>query len=104
MYGLQIRKLVIVRIHTYAEEEPRVAAVDDARGAELDEVRLVLLVSGRDQAVDFAFEFHFFFVLGRERVSGVFGGGMGGGKGEGKGGLRRWVKGRAYGVWGVPFR
>ena len=64
MDGLQIRQLVIVRVHADAEEQAGVAPVDDFRGAELDEVGLVLLVARRDQPVDFAFEFDFFFVLG----------------------------------------
>jgi len=63
MYRLQIRQLVIVRIHTDTEEQSRVAPVDDFRRAELNEVRLVLLVPRRDQAVHFAFELDLLFIL-----------------------------------------
>ena len=52
MYGLQIRQLVVVGVDAHAEEEARVAPVDYFRGAELDEVGLVLLIAGSDQAVD----------------------------------------------------
>lgn len=52
MYGLQIRELVVVGVDADAEEEARVAPVDDFQGAEFDEVGLVLLVPGRDEAVD----------------------------------------------------
>ena len=52
MYSLQIRKLVIVGVNTDAEEEACVAPVDDFQGAEFDEVGLVLLVAGGDEAVD----------------------------------------------------
>ena len=66
MYRLQIRQLVIVRIHTDTEEQSRVAPVDDFRRAELNEVRLVLLVPRRNQAVDFAFKLDLFFILWEE--------------------------------------
>jgi hypothetical protein len=52
MYGLQVRKLVIVRVDARTEEESCVAPVDDLVVAELDEVGLVFLVSGGDEAVD----------------------------------------------------
>jgi hypothetical protein len=52
MYGLQVRKLVIVRVDARTEEESCVAPVDDLVVAELDEVGLVFLVSGGDKAVD----------------------------------------------------
>lgn len=55
MDRLQIRELVVVGVDADAEEEARVAAVDDFQGAELDEVGLVLLVPGRDEAVDLFF-------------------------------------------------
>ena len=50
--GLQVRQLVIVRIDARAEEEACVPPVDDLVIAELDEVALVLLVAGRNEAVD----------------------------------------------------
>lgn len=53
MYRLQIRKLIIIRIHTGTEEESRIAAIDDLGGIpKLDEVGLVLLVAGGYEAVD----------------------------------------------------
>ena len=75
MYRFEIRELVVVGVDTYAEEEPRVAAVDDLGtgevladegsggggvggrggergGSEFDEVGLVFLVARRDKAVD----------------------------------------------------
>lgn len=68
MYRLQVRQLVIIRIHARAEEQARVSAVDDLGGAtKFDEVGLVLLVSGGDEAVDFAFELDL-FVVGVGRV------------------------------------
>lgn len=63
MNRLQIRELVIVGVDAHAEEQPRVSPIYDLRGAELDEVGLMLLVSGRDEAVDLAFEFDFLFIL-----------------------------------------
>jgi hypothetical protein len=48
VYGLQVRELVIVRVDAGAEEESCVPAVHDLVVAELDEVRLVLLVSRGD--------------------------------------------------------
>jgi len=52
VYGLEIRELVIVGVDADAEEEAGVAAVDDFEGAEFDEVGLVFLVAGRNEAVD----------------------------------------------------
>ena len=52
MYRFQIRQLVVVRVDAHAEEEACVAPVDDLQRAEFDEVGLVLLVSGGDEAVD----------------------------------------------------
>jgi len=49
---LEVRELVVVGVDARAEEEPRVPPVDDLVVAELDEVGLVLLVPGRDEAVD----------------------------------------------------
>jgi hypothetical protein len=51
VYSLQICQLVIIRIHTRAEEQPGVATVHNLVIAELDEVGLVFLVAGRDEAV-----------------------------------------------------
>lgn len=56
VYGLEEGELVVVGVDAGAEEEARVAAVDDAVVAELDEVGLVLLVAGGDEAVDLALE------------------------------------------------
>ena len=64
MYSLQIRQLIIVIRYTSAEEQSRISSVDDlAVSAEFDEVRLVFLIAGRDEAVDFAFEFDLFVVV-----------------------------------------
>jgi hypothetical protein len=52
MNSLQIRQLVIIRVDARAEEEACVPSVHDLVIAELDEVALVLLVAGRDEAVD----------------------------------------------------
>ena len=52
MYRFQIRELVVVGVDAHAEEEAGVPPVDDFERAELDEVGLVLLVSGGDEAVD----------------------------------------------------
>ena len=52
MYGFQIRQLVIVCVNADAEEEARVPPVDYLQRAEFDEVGLVLLVSGGNEAVD----------------------------------------------------
>lgn len=50
--GLEEGELVVVRVDAGAEEEARVPPVDDLVVAELDEVGLVLLVSGRYEAVN----------------------------------------------------
>lgn len=56
MYSLQISKLIVIRIDTGAEEETRIAAVDDLGGiSELDEVGLVLLVARGYEAVDLVY-------------------------------------------------
>lgn len=53
MYRLEIRQLVVVCVDTHAEEQPRVSAIHHLRAAfELDEIRLVFLVSGCDESVD----------------------------------------------------
>jgi hypothetical protein len=52
MYSLKICQLVIIRVDAGAEEKPSVAPVDDLVVAELDEVGLVFLVAGSDEAVD----------------------------------------------------
>lgn len=54
--GLEVGELVVVCVDAGAEEEPRVAAVDDLVVAELDKVGLVLLVARGDEAVDLALE------------------------------------------------
>ena len=51
MNSLQIRQLVIIRVDADAEKEARVPPVDDLVVAELNEVGLVFLVAGCDQAV-----------------------------------------------------
>ena len=56
MNGLEVGELVIVGVDASAEEEPRVATVDDLVVAEFDKVGLVLLVARRDKAVDFALD------------------------------------------------
>lgn len=56
MDGLEIGELIVICVDADAEEKPRVATVDDLVVAELDKVGLVLLVAGRDEAVDFALE------------------------------------------------
>ena len=63
MYSLQICQLIVVGIYTDAEEESGVAPVYDFHAAKFDEVRLVLLVSGSDKAMDFAFQTDFVVVL-----------------------------------------
>lgn len=52
VYSLQIRQLVIIGVDADAEEEACVAPVDDLVVAELDEVGLVFLIAGCDEAVD----------------------------------------------------
>jgi hypothetical protein len=49
---LEVGELVVVGVDARAEEEPRVAPVDELVVAELDEVGLVLLVAGGYEAVD----------------------------------------------------
>lgn len=60
--GLEKGELVVVCIDAGAEEEARVAAVDDFIVAELDKVGLVFLVARGDEAVDFALELDLFVV------------------------------------------
>ena len=52
MYCLQIRQFVVIRVDAYAEEQACVPTVDYFQRAEFDEVGLVLLISGSDEAVD----------------------------------------------------
>lgn len=52
VYGLKEGELVVVGVDAGAEEEACIPAVDDLVVAELDEVGLVLLVSGRYEAMD----------------------------------------------------
>jgi hypothetical protein len=54
--GLEVGQLVVVGVDAGAEEEPRVSAVHDLVIAELDEIGLILLVAGRNEAVNFALE------------------------------------------------
>lgn len=63
MYRFQIRQLIIIRVDADTEEQPRIASVDDLRRAELHEVGLVFLIARGNQAVNFAFEFDFLFIL-----------------------------------------
>ena len=63
MNGLKISQLVVVRIDAGAEKQARIAPIHDFHAAELDEVRLVLLIARRDQPVDFAFELNLFIIL-----------------------------------------
>jgi hypothetical protein len=60
--GLEEGELIVVCVDAGAEEEARVAAVDDFVVAELDEVGLVLLVARGDEAVDLALELDLFVV------------------------------------------
>lgn len=60
--GLEEGELIVVCVDAGAEEEARVAAVDDLVVAELDKVGLVLLVARGDEAVDFALELDLFVV------------------------------------------
>lgn len=59
---LEVSELVVVCIDASAEEEPRVAAVDDLGVSEFDKVGLVFLVARGDEAVDFAFELYLLVV------------------------------------------
>lgn len=53
VYGLEISQLVIVRINARAEEQPRISPIHYfGHVSELDEVRLVLLVARRNEAMD----------------------------------------------------
>ena len=91
--GLEVGELVVVCVDAGAEEEAGVAAVDDLVVAELDKVGLVLLVAGRDEAVDLALELDLFVVavggvpLGEARLAPGGGGGWlaGPGRSEGRG-------------------
>jgi hypothetical protein len=63
--GLEERQLVIVCVDASAKEETGVAAVDDLVVAELDKVGLVFLITGRNEAVDFALELDLLLVTER---------------------------------------
>lgn len=86
MDSLQVCQLVVVGVHTDAEEETRISSVYDLGTAtEFHKVRLIFLISGRDKtmdlwgglvghgssagvagdmvATDLALEFHFLFIL-----------------------------------------
>lgn len=57
MDRFQVGEFVVVGVYASAEKEARIAAVHNlAAATEFNEVRLVLLVSRRDQPVDFAFQ------------------------------------------------
>lgn len=60
--GLEEGELVVVCVDASAEEEARIAAVDNLVVAELDKVGLVLLVARGDEAVDFTLELDLFVV------------------------------------------
>ena len=50
---LEVREFIVVCVNTGTKEEARIAAVDDPRGlTELNEIGLVFLVAGSDEAVD----------------------------------------------------
>lgn len=53
--GLEVGELVVVGVDAGAEEEARVAAVNDLVVTELDEVGLVFLVARCNKAVDLMF-------------------------------------------------
>jgi hypothetical protein len=56
VYSLEVRQLIIIRIHADAEEQPRIPPIHHAVLPELHEIRLVLLVPRRDEAVHLALE------------------------------------------------
>ncbi len=78
--GLQIGQLVVVGVDARAEEEARVSPVHDLVVPELDEIRLVLLVAGRHEAVDLRRRGRVLVGVPRVRTRG-----MGSGKGRGIG-------------------
>jgi hypothetical protein len=48
----QVRQLIVIGIDANAKEQPRISPVNNLRAAaELDEIRLVLLISRRDKTV-----------------------------------------------------
>lgn len=100
--GLEVGELVVVCVDAGAEEEPGVAAVDDLVVAELDEVGLVLLVAGGDEAVDLALELDLLVVavggvpLGETGLASG-GGGIGVSRGGERGGT--WVRGAYCRFW-----
>lgn len=53
--GLEVGQLVVVGVDAHTEEETGVAPIDDLVVPELDEVGLVLLIPGRDEAMDLIF-------------------------------------------------
>ena len=66
MYCLKIRQLIIIRVYTRAEEQSCIAPVNDLTAtSELDEVRLMFLVSRRDKSVYFALQLDLFVVVVR---------------------------------------
>lgn len=52
MNSLQVCELIVVSVHANAEEQPSVSAVHDlSAAAELDKIRLILLISGGNEAM-----------------------------------------------------
>ena len=51
--SFEVRQLVVIGVHTDAEEQPRVSTVDNlGASAEFDEIRLVFLISWCDETMD----------------------------------------------------
>jgi hypothetical protein len=50
--GFEVGQFVVGAVDADAEEEAGVAAVDEPRGAEFDEIGLVLCVAGGEETVD----------------------------------------------------
>ena len=61
--GLEICQLIVVGIDASAEEETSISAVHDLCVAKFDKVRLVLLISGRYEAVHVALELDLLIIL-----------------------------------------
>lgn len=87
VYGLEVGELVVVGVDADAEEEARVPPVHDLEVAELDEVGLVLLVAGGDEAVDLC------RVEGRVNIKGQMRGIW----------WRRWRRGRRTSPFSLTF-
>jgi hypothetical protein len=53
MDSLEVGKFIVVGIDTDTEEQPSIPAVDDLRTTpELNEIRLIFLISGSDKAMN----------------------------------------------------